>query len=130
MAASYQTFATSRTTEPDASALLTQLRTIDATIGVQHTLGTAQYRLKKDSPWTGPQITAAQSAIDTVAETTNTQRFQRTSREKDVLATCALIVRSRDIPGWTAASTAQKKTAVQNEADVWVNIREFIETNL
>lgn len=53
-----------------------------------------------------------------------------TSRQKDVLATCALIVRSRDIVAWNGMTLAQKKTATLNEADVWVNIRVFIERNL
>jgi hypothetical protein len=60
----------------------------------------------------------------------NTSRFTATSRQKDILATCALIVRARGIAAWTAMSPQAKKDAVLAEADVWVNIRQFIEDNL
>ena len=59
-----------------------------------------------------------------------TARFTATSRQKDVLATCALIVRARGIPAWNALTIDQKKTAALAEADVWATIRDFIETNL
>lgn len=126
---SYQDFTSTRLTEPDQQTLLAQLRANDATIGVQHTLGTSLYRLKKETPWTGPQVSGAQVIIDSAPETTPTMRFQRTSREKDVLATCALVVRSRNITSWNAMTNVQKRDAVLAEADVWVNIREFLETN-
>lgn len=62
--ASYQMFTSARATEPDAAGLLAQLRALDATAGVQHQTG-ATYVIKKATAWTGPQITAAQNAIDT-----------------------------------------------------------------
>jgi len=63
--AAYQTFTSPRLTEPDPGSLLAQLRALDATAGMQHTVGTAIYRLKKATAWTGPQIAAAQNVIDT-----------------------------------------------------------------
>jgi len=129
MAGFYQTFTAVRTTEPDAASLAAQLRALDATAGVQHTTGPT-YIIKKNSAWTAPQITAAQNAIETAPATSAVLTFTATSRQKDVLATCALIVRARGIPAWTAMTIQQKKDAALAEADVWVNIRDFIETNL
>ena len=51
-----------------------------------------------------------------------------TSRQKDVLATCALIVRARlGISAWNALTIQQKVDATIAEADVWKAIREFID---
>lgn len=72
---------------------------------------------------TSPEMTAYDAAL-------RASRFTKTSRQKDVLATCAMIVRSRDIPAWNAMTLNQKKTATFAEADIWVNIRDFAETNL
>jgi hypothetical protein len=55
--------------------------------------------------------------------------FTLTSRQKDVLTTCALIVRARGIAAWNALTTQQKVTAALAEANVWVDIRTFIESN-
>jgi len=119
-----------RTTDLDLPSLVTQLRaTVAPDVGAQAPRNNTIV-LKKEGVWTPQQIAAAQIAIDTVTETTPTLRFQRTSREKDTLATCALVVRARDIAAWTAMTGPQKKAAVQAEADVWVNLREFIEANL
>ena len=52
---------------------------------------------------------------------------QATSRQKDVLATCALVVRARGITAWNNMTTPQKVAATLAEADVWKNIREFID---
>lgn len=62
--AAYQTFTSARATEPDPTSLLASVRALDATAGVQHTPGPT-YVIKKATAWTGPQITAAQNAIDT-----------------------------------------------------------------
>jgi len=129
MAAFYQTFTTARATEPDGAALQTQLRASDATIGVQHQPGPV-YLLKKATAWTAPHLSAAQTAIDTAPATSAALTFTTTSRQKDVLATCALIVRARGIPAWNALTVPQKVTATLAEADVWVTIREFAEANL
>jgi hypothetical protein len=68
--AAYQNFTTARLTEPDAAALLAQLRALDATAGVQHALGSPTYTLKKATAWTGPQIAAAQTVLDTAPAAT------------------------------------------------------------
>src|SRR4051812_30374690 len=62
---SYHTFTVTRTTEPDAAALFTQLRALDASVGVQHAARTPTYTLKKATAWTAGQITAAQNALET-----------------------------------------------------------------
>lgn len=49
------------------------------------------------------------------------------SRKKDILASIALVVRSRDIAGWNTMTTNQKVTATLAEADVWKAIRTFID---
>jgi hypothetical protein len=74
-------------------------------------------------PATGPELTAFDASA-------RAARFSATSRQKDVLATCALIVRARGITAWNAMTVQQKKDATLAEADVWTNIRDFIETNL
>jgi hypothetical protein len=67
-------------------------------------------------------------AVDPAAQ--NAVRFEATSRQKDILATMAMIVRARGIPAWNALTAPQKKAAALAEADVWITIRDFIETNL
>jgi hypothetical protein len=65
MPGSYQPFTVARATEPDPATLLSQLRALDATAGVQHQAGTAAYVIKKATAWTAPQITAAQTVLET-----------------------------------------------------------------
>jgi hypothetical protein len=67
-----------------------------------------------------------QTAID--AETTD--KATATSRQKDVLAMCALVVRSRGVAIWNAMTMPQRVAAVNAEADVWAQIRVFIDKNL
>jgi hypothetical protein len=67
---SYSTFTSTRTTEPDPGSLLTSLRALDATAGLQHEAGTQTYIVKKATAWTTPHITAAQNAIDAAPATT------------------------------------------------------------
>lgn len=55
---------------------------------------------------------------------------QATSRQKDVLATIAWVIRSRNVSAWNALTGAQKKAAVLAEADIWRDLRVFIEQNL
>ena len=59
----------------------------------------------------------------------NLQQFTARSRQKDVLASCALSVRTRNMTAWNNMTPAQKKTATLAEADIWVGIRQFIEDN-
>jgi len=65
----YQSFTSGRATEPDPASLLSALRALDGTAGVQHPLG-ASYVVKKATAWTAPQIAAAQTAIDTAPAAT------------------------------------------------------------
>lgn len=55
---------------------------------------------------------------------------QLTSRQKDILTTCALIVRARGITAWNNMTTPQKVAAAFAEADVWRDIRIWAENNL
>ena len=60
-----------------------------------------------------------------------TAQSQLTSRQKDILTTCALIVRRRlGEPAWTALSLQGKKDAVFADADLWRDMRIWAETNL
>lgn len=59
-----------------------------------------------------------------------TAQAQLTSRQKDIMTTCALIVRARGIPAWNAMTTQQKVAAALAEADVWRDIRVWAENNL
>lgn len=65
MPAFYQTFTAVRSTEADPEILKTQLRVLDPTAGVQHTMGTQTYVLKKATAWQAGHITAAQNALNT-----------------------------------------------------------------
>lgn len=68
--ASYQPFVSARLTEPHFATLEKQLQATDATIGVIHTPGSADYVLKKTTAWSAPQIAAAQTTIDTAPAAT------------------------------------------------------------
>jgi hypothetical protein len=124
----YHAFTSTRTTEPDPQSLLAQLRALDATAGVQHQFDTPAYTVKKSSDWTPAHIAAAQTVIDTAPVTTPQLRYTRTSRDKDILTTMAMIVRAKNLAAWNAMTVQQKKDATFAEADVWVNIRDFVET--
>lgn len=69
MAAFYETFTSSRSTEPDPASLLAQLRALDASAGVQHEPDRG-YTIKKATVWTNAQRTAAQNVIDTAPAAT------------------------------------------------------------
>lgn len=125
-----QLFTTARVTEPDQLALLAALRaTVDAAATVWWQNET-RYRVSKPTAWTAPQIAAAQLAIDTAPVVSIDLTAGYTSRQKDVLTTCALIVRARGIPAWNALTLPQKITATFAEADVWRDMRIWAETNL
>lgn len=72
-------------------------------------------------------ITPAQIATYQAAQLT--AQFTLTSRQKDILAMVGLVVRAKGLAAWNAMTTPQKVTATLAEADVWVTIRAFIETN-
>lgn len=65
----YHTFPSARTTEPDGASLFAQLRALDATVGI-HQAGPPTWVLKKNTPWTAPQIAAAQNVLDTAPAST------------------------------------------------------------
>lgn len=71
-----------------------------------------------------PQETADYATAQQTAQAT------LTSRQKDVLTTCACAVRGRNVAAWNALTLAQKKAAVFAEADVWRDLRVWAETNL
>jgi len=126
-----QTFTSQRTTPPDVTALRAALKAAvnDPAAALVWT-GEGPYTVKKATAWTAPQITAAQTAIDTAPASSPLLTFTATSRGKDILATVALIKRAQGIAAWNAMTVQQKKDAALAEADVWVTIRDFIETNL
>jgi len=107
--------------------LLAQLRAIDATIDEQHDSGATRFRLTKATPWQPAEITAVEAVLDTPEP--GIVRYTRTSRDKDVLATMAMIVRARGLPAWNAMTVPQKVAATLAEADVWITIRDFLEAN-
>lgn len=72
-------------------------------------------------------ITPAQLAATVAAQ--KTAGFTATSRQKDILATIALIVRAQGIAAWNGMTPAQKVTATLAQADLWTTIRDFIEAN-
>ena len=88
---SYHTFLSARATEPDPATLLTRLRALDATAGVQHTLGTAQYVVKKATAWTTQQINQAQTEIDTAPPQTP-QSLAQAEIDRWPISTRALVL--------------------------------------
>lgn len=83
---------------------------------------------QRSQKWNGA-VVVAKSAAEIVAYDAAqlSARALATSRQKDVLATCALSVRTRGIAAWNNMTTQQKITATLAEADVWKGIREFID---
>jgi hypothetical protein len=80
----------------------------------------------------GAQPTPVEIAAITDAQALAARRtslYTRTSRDKDVLATMAMVVRARGIVAWNALTIAQKVAATLAEADVWITIRTFLEDN-
>jgi hypothetical protein len=81
--------------------------------------------------WDGTAV-VAKSAAELAAydATLLSTRSQATSRQKDILAMCACAVRGRNVAAWTAMTVPQKIAAVLAEADVFKNMRDFVETNV
>lgn len=74
----------------------------------------------------GAQIQAALDAYTPAVELSDAA--QGTSRQKDVLTDCAMLVRARiGIAAWNALTTPQKVSQTLAEADVWKTVREFID---
>lgn len=74
MPGDYHTFTSPRTTWPDEVTLQAQLRAqVDPTIGFWINRDTRQIQVKKNTPWTAPQVASAQTVIDNApAQTTQT----------------------------------------------------------
>jgi hypothetical protein len=127
---SYATFTTPRTTVPDPIALRTavQVATSDPT-AVLFNLG-GGWTGKKAAPWSPGDLSATQATLDTTPEWTpalrRTQQFLATSRQKDILAMIALVVRAKNQAVWNAMTIPQKIAATLAEADVWITVRDFI----
>jgi hypothetical protein len=77
----------------------------------------------KKRPATPEELTAA-------ADVELQEKAALTSREKDILTTCALIVRYSNVVAWNAMTVAQKKAATLAAADIWRDLRVFAEKNL
>ena len=56
--------------------------------------------------------------------------FTTSNKDKEIITTCAQVVRARGIAAWNAMSPQQKKDAVKAELDVRLAIRQFVEDNL
>lgn len=78
--------------------------------------------------WSGIAVVTktAQEILDYDAAQLSARSFA-TSRDKDILATCANIVRARGIAAWNALTPAAKVAAALAEADIWKTHRDFIE---
>lgn len=88
--AAYHTFTSTRPSPPDMVALLASLRGLDPSAGVD-SLDGVRYVVKKATAWTGPQITAAQNAIDTAPDLTPQRAAQNIIDTWDI-ATKALVL--------------------------------------
>lgn len=75
----------------DEASLLTSLRGLDATAGIFVTPDGTTVTVKKNSAWTGPQITQAQNAIDTAPAATP-QRSAQTEIDNVPIATRSLML--------------------------------------
>ena len=71
------------------------------------------------------RATAQELADDETEEVT--QRARRNSRQKDVLAMCALIVRRSNPVAWAAMTPAQKRVAILAAADDFRDMRVLVE---
>lgn len=73
---------------------------------------------------------ATPEELAAAADSATTQRAHATSQQKDILAMIAFVVRSKDPAAWAALTLAQKRAATLANADIWRDIRVFIEKNL
>lgn len=120
----YQSFTSLRTTEPDASSLFNQLRSADATAGLQHQTGTQIYVVKKSTSWTATQINTVQNMIDTAPiaslELTAQSNIDNWPIELKALALTLLdqinIIRAALPTPLAAITPAQAITAIRNKA--------------
>lgn len=119
----YQSFTSSRTTDPDPVALRFSLRAIDP-VANYISDGLQVYQVKKATVWTGPQIASAQNAIDTAPALTS-QRQAQNEIDTWTIAQRALVlalidqlnvIRSKLSPPLTDITPAQALAAVRTKA--------------
>lgn len=87
-----------------------------------------------DVPTMGPLVTLADidgvtaAELAALAASDLSAQSLSTSRRKDVLTTCAMTARARiGVSAWNALTPQQRVAQTQAEADVWRNIREFLD---
>lgn len=122
--ADYHAFTVARTTEPDQTSLLAQLRSLDATVGIQHMPRTSDYVLKKSTAWTAPQITAAQNALETAPESTSQLTSQALADRMPIIERAIIlalidqlnVIRSKLSPALPAITTQQALDAIRTKA--------------
>lgn len=123
--ADYHTFTTARATKPNATALLAAVRAaVDPSVGgtIENPLG--KWQMKKNTVWTAPQITAAQTALDTCAADTPQLSAQQTIDampifEKAIVLTILdqfNLVRSKLVPPLPPITVAQMIQAIRDKA--------------
>jgi hypothetical protein len=123
--ASYHTFTTTRTTEPDFNALLDALKVIEPTAGYYHEPGSPEYRVKSTDELTDPQVADMQVAIDTAVEpsekTTAKAHVDKLSLFEQALAIVNLDMhnhtRSKLVPALPPISQHDYKQAIKNKVD-------------
>jgi hypothetical protein len=120
--ASYTTLEVNRPTEPHLSSLLTTLRNTDPTVGLAHFPGTNIYKLKKETDWTNPQITAATNAIINAPAATP-QLLAQDDVDRFPIVTKALVLALideinilRQAAGLQPRTPAQAVQAIRNKA--------------
>ena len=73
---------------------------------------------------TAEEIAAYDAAVLTqIADVVAVPAARKTAREKDILTTCAIVVRERNTGAWNAMSLAQKVNATVTLANLWRDIR-------
>lgn len=82
--ADWHTFTSARATVPNGPALVAAVRAaVDATVGIAPVMD-GDYRMKKATTWTAPQIAAAQNALDTCAADTPQLMAQQATDQMSV----------------------------------------------
>lgn len=120
----YLDLSSARTTVPDEPSLLALLR---ANVDVAITIGPlsqTSFRAKKPTLWTAPQITAAQSAVDTVAARTDeltaqTEVDKLGIRERAILLTLLdqiNLLRTQPTTVMSSVTPAQAIAAIRTKA--------------
>lgn len=128
MAAAYHDFTSARVTNPDLPSLIASLRaTVAPDVGVQLRDG-PQMTLKKGTPWTAPEVTAAQTAIDGAPAWTPLLEAQRLidamsiydkARDLELINQLNILraaLRSLGVTGLPDITAAQAITAIRNRA--------------